>query len=100
MITLIACIALCAGRDAMELSIPNKAGRYLDDLMPGWRRYCVVNAYSHAKEDWEEAGEGLHWVHGQCEHILRLREQTVAPDYIIDGRCPSPSSKNKQQTPS
>lgn len=78
----------------LEISIPNRAGRYLDAQFAGWRRWCVVNGWSHAREAWESA-EGLWGVQGRCEDIMRLRGGRMAPPFVVNGRCPSPSSEQE-----
>ena len=78
----------------LEISIPNRAGRYLDAQFPGWRRWCVVNGWSHTREEWATA-EGVWGVQGRCEDIMRLRGGQMAPPFVINGRCPSPSSEQE-----
>ncbi len=78
----------------LEISIPNRAGRYLDAQFAGWRRWCVVNGWSHTREEWATA-EGVWGVQGRCEDIMRLRGGRMAPPFVINGRCPSPSSEQE-----
>jgi hypothetical protein len=78
---------------AIEVSIPNQAGPYLDARFAGWRRWCVVSGYSHAIEDWEPAGEGSWGLQGRCEDVMRLRGGSLPPESDAHQICPSHSTQ-------